>query len=118
MLSNKAPHGEYSADKYYIAYLSGGLRPLHIIIKDIKLYTNHMNVLADELLNTLKYRIRLSLYLKKINKKGFYSKPAYNNEYIRTKMSSYNENFRDFKNLTKDEYCGHSILLLESICEV
>ena len=33
-------------------------------------------------------------------------------------MSSYNENFCDFKNLTKDEYCGHSILLLESICEV
>ena len=50
VLSNKTPHGEYSADKLYIAYLSGGLRPLHIIIKDIKLCTNHMNVLANELL--------------------------------------------------------------------
>ena len=33
------------------------------------------------------------------NKKGFYSKPTYNNEYVRTKMNSYNENFHDFKKL-------------------
>ena len=59
-----------------------------------------------------------SLFNKKFNKKGFYSKPTYNNEYIRTKISSYNENFQDFRKLTKDEYCGHSVLLLESISEV
>ena len=51
------------------------------------------------------------------SKKGFHSKPVGNNEYIKTKISSYNENFRNFKKLIKDEYCGHSILLLESICE-
>ena len=39
-------------------------------------------------------------------------------EYIRTKIKSYNENFRDFKKLTKDQHFGHSIILLESICEV
>ena len=46
VLSNKTPHGEYGANKYYIAYLGGGLRPLHVIIKNIKLDTGHMNVLA------------------------------------------------------------------------
>ena len=51
-------------------------------------------------------------------KRGFHSSPAHNNEYIRTRISSYDENFRDFKKLTKDEYYGHSVLLLESICEV
>ena len=44
--------------------------------------------------------------------------PVYNNKYINTKISSYNENFHSNKKLTKDEYYGHSILLLESICEV
>ena len=29
-----------------------------------------------------------------------------------------NENFHDFKKLTKDEYCGHLILLSESTSEV
>ena len=61
----------------------------------------------------------MSLYsIKTFNKKGFHSGPAHNNEYIRAKISSYDENFHDFKKLTKNEYCGHSILLLESICEV
>ena len=32
-------------------------------------------------------------------------------------MSLYNDVSKDNKNLTKDKYCGHSILLLESICE-
>ena len=48
VLSNKTPYGEQGANRYYIAYLNRGLRPLHIIIKDIKLYTNHMNILADD----------------------------------------------------------------------
>ena len=48
VLSNKTPYGEQGANRYYIAYLNGGLGPLHIIIKDIKLYTNHMNILADD----------------------------------------------------------------------
>ena len=117
MLSNKIPYGEQGASKYYIAYLNGGLRPLHIIIKDIKLYTNHMSVLAndDELLKYIEIWCEIeSLF----NKKGFYCKPTCNNEYIRTKISSYNENFHEFKNLTKNEYCSQSVLLLESICEV
>ena len=30
-----------------VFYIGAGFRPLHIIIKKIKLYANHMNVLAD-----------------------------------------------------------------------
>ena len=52
------------------------------------------------------------------NKKGLHNILTHNNEYIRTKISQYNENFLKFKKLTKDKYYGHSILLLESICEV
>ena len=37
---------------------------------------------------------------------------------IRTRTSSYDENFRDFKKLTKNDYCSHSVVLLESICAV
>ena len=121
VLSNKTPYGEYGANKYYIAYLNGGLRPLHIIIKDIKLYTNHMNILAsdNELLKYVEIWNKIeALFNKKFNKSGFHSDPTHNYEYIRTRISSCDENFRDFKKLTKSEYCGQSILLLESICEV
>ena len=48
-LSNKAPYGEQRSYKYYVGYLGDtGYRPLHIIIKKVKLYSNHMNVLADK----------------------------------------------------------------------
>ena len=49
VLFNKTPYGEKGADKNYIAYVGcTGFRPLHIIVKYIKLYTNHMNVLAND----------------------------------------------------------------------
>ena len=121
MLSNKTPQGEYGANKYYIAYLSGGFRPLHFIIKNIKLYTDRMNVLVNdnELLKYIEIWNKIeALFSKKFNKKGFYSKSVYNNEYIKTKINSYNETFHGHKRLTKDKYYGHSILLLESISEV
>ena len=121
VLSNKTPNGAHGTNEHYIAYLSGGFRPLHIIIKNTKLYTNHMNVLGNDN-KLLKYseiwnKIE-SLFNKNFNKRVFYSKPTYNNEYIMTKINSYNENFHDFNKLAKDKYYGHSILLLESICEV
>ena len=43
VLSNKVSYGKHGANKYYIGYLSSGFRPLCIIIKEIKFYTNHMN---------------------------------------------------------------------------
>ena len=95
VLSNKTPNGEQGANKYYIAYLSSGLRPLHIIIKNIKLYTDCMNVLANDS-ELLKY-----IKIWKFNKKGFYSKPIYNNEYLNTKIRPYNENFNGKKDSQK-----------------
>ena len=86
LLSNKTPHGKYGANEY-IAYLSGGFRPLHITIKNIILYTDRMNVLANdsELLKYIEIWNKIeALFNKKFNKKGFYSKPVYNDEYIRT----------------------------------
>ena len=69
--------------------------------------------------NTMKYGNKIELLLnKRFNKKEFYNDPAHNNEYMRTKINSHDENFRNFKKLAKDKYCGHSILLLQSICEV
>ena len=121
VLPNKTSHGKYGANKYYITYLSGGFRPLHIVIKNIKLYINCMNVLANdnELLKYIKIWDKIeTLFNKKFNKKGFYSKPTYNNKCIRAKVNSYYENIWDNKRLAKDKYYGYSILLLESICEV
>ena len=117
MLSNKTPYGEKGANKYYTGYVEcAGFRPLHIIIKNIKLYTDHINVLANdnELLKYIQIWNKIKILL---NKKGFHNRNGYN-EYIKAKISSYNENFHGNKRLTKDKYHGHSMLLLESICEV
>ena len=48
VLSNKTLCGKKGGNKHYIAYLSGDFRPLHIIIKNIKLHTDHMKVLAND----------------------------------------------------------------------
>ena len=80
-----------------------------------------MNLLSDndELLKYIEIWNKVkALFNKKFNKKGLHNRPAYNNEYIKTKISPYNEKFNGNKKLTKDEYYGHLILLLESICEV
>ena len=120
VLSNKTPYGKEGANKYYIGHVgSTGFRPLHIIIKKIKLYTNHMHVLADNK-KLLKYidiwdKI-VDLFNKKHNKRVLHNSTIYN-ECIKTKISAYNENFHGNKKLTKDEYYVHSIILLESICE-
>ena len=51
--------------------------------------------------NALKYGIRLNLYLMELHLIKISSKPTYNNKHIKTKISSYNENFHDKKRLTK-----------------
>ena len=120
VLSNKT-YGKHGANKYYISYLSDGFKPLRINIKNMKLYTNHMNVLANdnEFLKYTKIWNEIETLFNEVtlNKKGFHCDSVHN-KYIKTKISSYNKNFHDFQNLVKNKYCGHSILLLESICEV
>ena len=117
MLSNKTPHGKEEAKKYYVGYVEvTGVRPLHVIIKKIKLCTNHMSVLANH--NVLLEYIEIkALFDKKFNKKGFYTKSIYDG-CMNTKISSYNGNFHDNKRLTKNKYYGHSTILLESIFDV
>ena len=91
---------------------------MQIIIKKVKLYTNHINVLADndELLKYIKIWNKIeALYNKKFDKKGFYSRPAYSNEYIKTKICSYNKNFHGNKKLTEDEYYGQSTAIRKPI---
>ena len=80
-----------------------------------------MNVLADndELLkHTEIWNKIVDLFNKKHNKIVLYNNTIYNNEYIKTKKSPYNENFHGNKKLSKDEYYGNLTLLLESIYEV
>ena len=72
LLSNKTPHGEPGANKYYIAYLIGSIRPLHIIIKNIKMYTDRMNGLSndDELSKHIEtWNKIVALFNKKLIKK-------------------------------------------------
>ena len=107
VLSNKVlSYGKHGANKYYVGYLSDGFRPLCIIIKEIKLYTNHINILANnkEFLKYIEIWNKIKpLFNEKFNKKGLYNRPAYN-EYIKTKISAYNDVFKDNKKLTKNEY--------------
>ena len=80
-----------------------------------------MNVLANdnELLKYIEIWNKIeALFNNKFHKKGYINRPVYNNEYIKTKRSPYNENFHGNKKLTKNECYGHSILLLEYICGV
>ena len=112
VLSNNKSHGEQGANKY-IGYVGcTGIRLLHII-KNI--YADHMDVVAND--NELLKYIEIwnkteALFNKNINK------PVYNNEYINSKINPYNENFHSNRKLIQDKYYGHSILLLESICEI
>ena len=115
VVSNKVSYGKHGANKYYIGYLSGGFKPLCIITEEIKLYTDHMNISANnkEFLKYIEIWNNIeALFNEKLNKRGLYNRPVYNNEYIRTKKSQYNDVFKSKKKLTKDECYGHSILLI------
>ena len=60
-----------------------------------------MNVLADND-ELLKY-IKIWNKMKALFNKKFNNRPVFNNKYIKTKTSPYNENFLGNKKLTKDE---------------
>ena len=70
VLSNKIPYGEHGANNYFVPYLSGGFKPLYITIKNIKLYTNDRNVLAND--NELLKYVEIWNNIESLfNKKGF-----------------------------------------------
>ena len=101
VLSNKTLYDKHGANKYYIFYLSDGFKPLCINIKNIKLYANHMNVLANdnELLNYIKIWNKIENLFNKVtlNKKGFHCDPIHN-KYIKTKFAHTMKTFMTFKN--------------------
>ena len=58
-----------------------------------------MNVLADN--HELKHGIKLKFYsIKNLITKWLHNRPAYDNEYIKTKINPYDENFHGNKKLT------------------
>ena len=81
IFSYKTPYGEQGANKHNIAYLNGGLRPLQIIIKNIKLYTDCMDVFTNdnELLKYIEIWNKIEALFNGIafnevaRKKGFHS---------------------------------------------
>ena len=101
------------ADKVLIniGYLSSDIRPLCIIIKEIKSYTDHMNILANNkefLRYTEIWNKIVNLVNEKFNKRGLYNKSTHN-EHIKTNICPYNEDFHGNKKLAQDEYYGNSI---------
>ena len=108
VLSNKTPYGRHGTSKYYSAYLSKVFKPFCINIKNIKFYTNRMDVLTNnnELLKYIEIwnKIKTLSDGVALNKEGFHSHPIHNNKYIRTKISPYNEILRDFQKLVKHKY--------------
>ena len=101
VLSNKTPCGKHGANKYVIPYLSNDFKPLCINIKNIKLYTNRMNVLANdnELLRYIEVWNKIGTLFNEVtlDKKRFHCGPMHN-KCIRTKISSYNKTLMNFKN--------------------
>ena len=71
------PNGKEGADKYYIAYLNGGFKPLYITIKNIELYTNRMDVLVNdnELLKCIEIWKKIEALFNKIasSKRGLHN---------------------------------------------
>ena len=74
-----------------------------------------MNILAND--NELLKYVEIWNKIKALLNKRLYNIPVYN-ECIRTKICSYSKNFHGNKRLKKDEYYGHSVILIESIREV
>ena len=48
MLSNKVSYGKQGAYKYYVGYIYYTFKPLYIVITQINLYTDYMNILAND----------------------------------------------------------------------
>ena len=117
VLSNKTPYGKKGANKYYVGYLSGSFRPLNIVVKDTELCADSMHVLTNrpKFLKYVEIWNKTEALFNKITSKNF----RCNTEYIKAKISPYNENSHDInKRLKRGNYYGALVLLIDSICEV
>ena len=117
VLSTKTLHDNKGANKYYVGYLNDNFKQLNIVIKDTELCANNIHILTNHA-NFLIYIDTWNKIVSLLNKntsRNF----RYDTEYIKPKISPYNENRHDInKRLKKGNYYGALILSIDSICEV
>ena len=91
-----------------------GILPLCIVIPQITLYTNYINISANEkeFLKYIEIWDKIKNLFKNLFNKMFDSEPIYNNEFIRTKINLFKA-MTDLKKMN-----DYSIILIESICVV
>ena len=117
MLSTKTFYGNKGANKYYVGYLNDSFKQLNIVIKDTELCANNNHILTSPA-NCLKF-IEIWDKIVFLFNKDISKNFRYDTEYIKPKISPFNENHHDInKILKKDNYYGTLILSIGSICEV
>ena len=90
MLSNKTPCGKQGANKYYVGYLNDNFRPLNIVI-------NHVLTDRAKFLKYVEIWNRIVSLFNKSPSRNF----KYNIEYIKARISPYNENLHDINKDSK-----------------
>ena len=115
--------------KYIIGYNDDIIRPLHIFFPQMNGYFKYfddnmtMSFLANDK-EFLKKYAKLRGTIKDLIGKKFDSEPIYNDNYIKTKIKSYNDdirtNFRDESNNRKvqKEDCSYKCLSLISVIQM
>ena len=129
LVSKPESYGKMNAKNYIIGYNDDIIRPLHIFFLQMNGYFKcfddnmTMSFLANDKEFFKKY-IKLWGKIKDLIGKKFDSKPIYNDNYIKTKIKSYNNdirtNFRDESNNRKvpKEDCSYKCLSLISLDSV
>ena len=101
--STKTPYGNKGANKYYVGYLNGGFKQLNVVIKDTELCADNMHILPSSF-NFLKY-IKIWDKIVSLFNKNTSKNFRYHIEYIKPKISSFNENRYDInKRLKRSNY--------------
>ena len=129
LVSKPESYGKRDAKKYIIGYNDDVTRPLHIFFFQMNGYFKcfddnmTMSFLANDK-EFLKKYTKLGRKIKDLIGKKFDSKSIYNDNYIKTKIKSYNNdirtNFRDESNNRKvpKEDCSYKCLSLISLNSV
>ena len=113
-LSTKTLYGDKSAYKYHVGYLNDKFKQLNIVIKDTELCATNTHILTNHtnFLNYVEIWDKIVSLLNKNTTKSF----GYDIEYIKPKISPYNENRHDInKRLKKGDFYGTLILSIDSI---
>ena len=126
LVSKPEPYGKMNAKKYTVGYNDGIIRPSHIFIPQMNGYFKYldynmtMSFLANDKEFLNKYT-KLWGKIKDLIGKKIYSELIYNDNYIKTKIKSYNNDIRtnlcDESNNRKvpKEDCSYKCLSLISL---